>query len=366
MKQRQSSITLSPFQAVTCLCIICEQQASYNKVRPTLYTEKKRDIVLKPIAIDWSAKVSQKIDPKLFYFWQCPYCLFTADFNFFIKHFGEGGMSASRFRKMFVKARESNPQLGKVTEILKIDVEKEKSLFIVGLKRNLYAIYCWELVDEIVNGDCLLLASYYLRLSWMLHDLRLFRSKKSELFSIAQQLIRDLMPYWPKICKSEGEALNKSYGYYQQALSKSPTINTVLQEIQVRLIMVRILMKLGKLEDAKAGLNVSKTRVSSYSSAVQKKLTSSDKFDDDLREMERGKTAAQELLLSVEIIYEKLEAARREKIILKAKKVLENMKDKSYEEKLAKLKNQGFADNIIKAVLPPPKKRWFFDRKKAS
>ncbi|MFW7380835.1 MAG: DUF2225 domain-containing protein [Oligoflexus sp.] len=356
-EQRRGSI--SPLQAVSCSCIICEQVASYSRLKTTLYVEKKRDITLRPIEIKWSDKVSPRVDPKLFYFWQCPFCGFTADHQFFLAPFKDGGMNPGRFRKLFTKYRDGNAQLPAVVERLKIDTRADTSVTIAALKQNLLAIFTWEMVEELVQGDSLNLAAYYLRLSWVFHELQRVKAKNAKVFEKGQTLLRDLYKDWPEISTCEGQALQTAYRYYQQALSKSATVNTVAQEVQVRLIMVRILLKLGKLQDAKHSLLECKARVSSFSHLVQKKMAGGGNFDEDaLREMEQAKTKCQSQLNEVELIFEKLEAAAAAKRLAKAQDLLKEVAEQTYEEKVIHLKNHMVAEALIAKLLPEEKKKW--------
>jgi len=355
----QSKAHISPLQTVSCQCPICDEKASYSKLRTTLYSELKRDITLRPIEIKWADKVSPRVDPKLFFFWKCPYCCFTADYQFFLAPFKDGGMGVGRFRKSFKKAREANPAITAIVELLQIDPRFDTSVTIALLKQHLLAIYSWEMVDEIVNGDSLQLASYYLRLSWVFHDLQRIKVKNPSVLEKSQELLRKIQKNWPDIVTSEGSALLLSLKYYQQALTKSPAVNTVLQELQVRLIVCRIQIKLGNLTAAKQSLSESKARVSSFSHIVKKKTAFGGSLSqDELREMEQVKVKVQNLLNEVEVVYEKAEAAAEARKFLRLEQLLKTVADKTYEEQLSFLQEHSVSEAYITKLLPVPKKKW--------
>ncbi|MFY7927532.1 MAG: DUF2225 domain-containing protein [Oligoflexus sp.] len=359
--------SINPFQTVLCRCVICEQDARFSRLKSTLYTETKRDIDLRPITVLWSKKVSPRVDPKLFYFWQCPHCSFTADHQFFTAPFKDGSMSVGRFRRLFHKAKEATPSYLEVVHGLRIDPSKEKSVFISGLKLNLLAIFSLEMIEEISKGDSLMLASYYLRLAWMMRDLRHLRDKNPQVYESAKTLISQLQKSWPKLSLIESDNLQVALRYYQQALLKSHSINTMLSEIQVRLVIARIFLKTGKLPEAKRCLIESKSKVNSYDMIFKKKTKEKGSFSEqEIQDMETALGKAQTLLATVEQIYERIESMMIEKQVQEAQLLLRGLRDKTYEEKLALLQSKGVAQPIIEKALPSPKKKGLIDLLKSS
>ncbi|MDQ3230615.1 MAG: hypothetical protein M3Q07_02255, partial [Pseudobdellovibrionaceae bacterium] len=151
---------ISPFQTVQARCVICEKEAQFSRLKATLFSETKRDIDMRPVTVLWSKKVAPRVDPKLFYFWQCPYCFFTADYLFFQHPFKDGNLSTTRYRKQYQKGQALHPASKDVHQLLIFDSTQEKSVFISGLKLNLLACFQWEQVEEVAKGECIQLASY--------------------------------------------------------------------------------------------------------------------------------------------------------------------------------------------------------------
>jgi len=349
---------ISPFQTMQARCVVCEKEARFSKLKSTLYSETKRDIDMRPITILWSKKVSPRVDPKLFYFWQCPYCYFTADHVFFQAPFKDSSMSTTRFRKQIQKGFKDNAAYQAVLKLLIFDPGKEKSVFISGLKLNLLACYQWELADDVVNGESIQLGSYYLRLSWMLHDLRNAMQKSPQIVLDAQNLLTSLRKIWPKFSPLEAASLEKSLNFYQQALSQSSAVHTILQEVNVRLIVARIFMKLTAMAEAKKAIITCKSRVKYYESIIRKKSSEDSHFSvQALADMELAHGKALALVNNVELIYDKIDLIILDRQIKAALDVLGRHQDKSYEERLLILKEAKTPDKVISKVLPKEKKK---------
>ena len=108
-----SRISVNPFQEISVPCPLCEAEQEHYRLKQTLYTEKNRDIDLRPKSVDWNPKASPKVDPKVYYFWECENCHFSADYKNFQKPFDSGVISAVRFRKLLRGALEQDPRYPK-------------------------------------------------------------------------------------------------------------------------------------------------------------------------------------------------------------------------------------------------------------
>ncbi|WP_141734924.1 DUF2225 domain-containing protein [Oligoflexus tunisiensis] len=353
---------ISPFQTMQARCVICEKDGRFSRLKSTLYSETKRDIDLRPVTVLWSKKVAPRVDPKLFYFWQCPYCFFTADHIFFLQPFKDGNLSTTRFRKQYQKGQAAYTTSQSIQQLLISDPKENQSVFINGLKLNLLACFQWEQVEEVVNGECLQLASYYLRLGWLLHDLRHGLTKSPSVKEEAQALISALRPLWPSFAPGEPATLEKALKYYQLALTKSAAVNTILQEVNVRLIITRIHMKLSRLGEAKKSIVECKSRVKYYESLIKKKRGDDSHFaSSDLQDMETAHGKCLALLSQVELIYDKIELTIIERQVKTAQDLLNQHADKSYEEKVQILRQARYSDKVIAKVLPKEKKKGLFD-----
>lgn len=349
---------ISPFQTMQARCIVCEKDGRFSRLKATLYSETKRDIDLRPVTVLWSKKVSPRVDPKLFYFWQCPYCFFTADHIFFQQPFKDGNMSTTRFRKQYQKAVAGNAAHKEIYKLLVSDPNQEKSVFISGLKLNSLACYQWEMVDDVVKGECIQLAGYYLRLAWMMHDLRNGLSKSPGIKTEAQNLLSALRALWPQFAPSEAAMLEKALKFYQLALTKSAAVNSILQEVNVRLIIARLHMKLSQLAEARKVIIECKARVKYYEGLIRKKRGDDSHFSaSDLQDMETAHGKAQALVSNVELIFDKIDLTLLERQAKQALILLGKHMEKTYEEKLQLLKDGGFSERVIAKVLPKEKKK---------
>jgi hypothetical protein len=353
---------ISPFQTMQVRCVICEKEARFSRLKATLFSETKRDIDLRPVTVLWSKKVSPRVDPKLFYFWQCPYCFFTADHHFFQQPFKDGNMSTSRFRKSYQKGLAAYTTSQDIHKLLSCDPKQSQSVFISGLKMNLLACFQWEQVEEIVKGESIQLGAYYLRLGWLLHDLRHGLTKSPGVKQEAQNLLSRLRQLWPPFSPGEPATLDKALHYYQLGLVKSAGVNTIQQEVNIRLIITRIQMKLSRMGDAKKSLMECKARVKYYEGLIKKKRGDDSHYvSSDLQDMETSHGKCLALLSQVELIYDKIEITIIERQVKAAQNLLVPHADKSYEEKLQILRNARCSDKIIAKVLPKEKKKGLFD-----
>jgi uncharacterized protein (DUF2225 family) len=359
---------ISPFQSMQARCIVCEKEARFSRLKATLYSETKRDIDLRPVTVLWSKKVAPRVDPKLFYFWQCPYCFFTADHLFFQHPFKDGNISTGRFRKAYQKGLAAYTTAQEIHKLLIVDPGfHEQSVFINGLKLNLLACFQWEQVEEVVKGESLQLAAYYLRLGWMLHDMRHVLSKSPRVKEEAQTVINSLRKLWPQFAPSEAATLGKALQYYQLALTKSAAVNTILQEANVRLIIARLHMKLSQMGEAKKAIVECKGRVKYYENLILKKRGDDSNFSSgDVQDMEVAYGKAMGLLSQVELIYDKIEMTIIERQAKAATDLLAPHADKDYEDKLKILREAGYSDKVIAKVLPKEKKKGLLGMLKSS
>lgn len=350
---------ISPFQTAQARCVICEKEAHFSRLKATLYSETKRDIDLRPVTVLWSKKVAPRVDPKLFYFWQCPYCFFTADHLFFQHPFKDGNLSTTRFRKQYQKGLAAYTTSEDIHKLLLVDpAAPGQSVYLNGLKLNLLACFQWEQVDEVTKGESLQLAAYYLRLGWMLHDLRHALTKSPKVKQDAQTLIVSLRKLWPHFSPSEAATLEKALTYYQQALTKSAAVNTILQEVNVRLIITRILMKLSRMGDAKKAIVECKARVKYYEGLIKKKRGDDSNFStSDVQDMENAYGKSLALLGQVELIYDKIEMTIIDRQCKAAQELLNQHAEDSYEDKIKILKQAGYSDKVVQKILPKEKKK---------
>jgi hypothetical protein len=275
-------------------------------------------------------------------------------------------MSASRFRKQFQKGIGENQAYKEVLRLLLFDPQQERSVFLSGLKLNLLAVYQWEQVEEVVNGECIQLASYYLRLAWMLHDIRHGLTKSPDVKTDAQKVLSAFRVLWPEFAPSEAAMLDKALRYYSKALVKSAAVHTILQEVNMRLIVARIHMKLSQMGEAKTAIVECKARVKYYEGLIRKKRSDSHFSASDLQDMETAHGKSLALVTNVELIYDKIELTILDRQVQGAMALLGKHVEKTYEEKLKILKDAPFSDKVINRVLPKEKRKGLMGLLKSS
>ncbi len=210
-------------------------------------------------------------------------------------------MSLGRFRKGYQAGQSAlEDQYRTVVSTLRLDPKSEGSAFVSGLKLNLLAIFLWEMIEDIAKGDSLVLASYYLRLAWLLRDARLIETKSPTISQTVHQVFKTTQECWPKIEISEAAALRKACAYYKQGLFNSSSLATVPQEVTVKLIIARLSMKLGRLDEAKRQIIESKSRLTIWE---QLHPVTGDNPGKEAKESTRARAN----VANVELIYEKVE-----------------------------------------------------------
>jgi hypothetical protein len=288
-----------------------------------------------------------------------PYCFFTADHHFFQQAFKDSNLSATRFRKQYQKGLAAYTTSEDIHRLLLVDpAAPGQSVYLNGLKLNLLACFQWEQVEEATKGESLQLASYYLRLGWMLHDLRHALTKSPKVKQDAQTLIVSLRKIWPHFSPNESANLEKALTNYQQALTKSAAVNTTLQEVNVRLIVTRVLMKLSRMGAAKKSLVECKARIKNYEGLIKTKRGDDSNFSSsDVQDMEGAYGKSLALLSQVELIYDKIEMTIIDRQCKAALELLNQLAEDSYEDKVKILKNAGYSDKVVQKVLPKEKKK---------
>ncbi|SMF39687.1 DUF2225 domain-containing protein [Pseudobacteriovorax antillogorgiicola] len=348
---------LTPFQPVTIACPICEHEQQHHKIKATLYTEKNRDIDLRPRRVDWNPKVSPKVDPKLYYFWHCKHCNFCADYVFYQSPFKEGNMSPMRFRKHLAKSLDRDPNFPAVLAVLDPSSESEKSDFMRTIRRNLLAIYELEAVEEVRDRECLQIGAYYLRLAWLIRDIKSSKMKADRYKIPTRNLLGKIRKVWPKVALTERDMLMQAVKYYHIGLNKSQVVSTTPMEIQINLIIARIQLQMGALDEGQKALIVAKKKATQFASIAQKKEKEGRLSADDIDRMTTAASKSVSLVRNVETIFEKLRDAKLERKLNEAMDLLKESTETDLEARREILRSKGFEEKVVLKACPPIKKK---------
>lgn len=342
---------LSPLRPVDCICPLCHEESKQLKVRDTLVQLKDHDIDLRPKKVLWSPKVEPKVDPKLYFFWQCSVCSFTSDWKFYQAPFEGTSLGANRYKKDLQKALNSDENYTSILSLLSLS--EEKSAFIRSVKLNLLAIYLQEALALTRDKECRPLASYYLRYAWLLRDLRSSKAKAEKYKDAFKHILKSLRSVWPQVPIKESDALTRAAETYTRALTGSSFLETS-DEIQINLIIARIWMQMEAWGRAFDRIRDARIRSIGLQESIKKQLKSPNS-NDGIDKLQASSRWCENLIFEVEKIYDIYRDDAKQKILSFCHKIIEENKGSTTAEIEKILNAQGIQANIVAKVLKPYK-----------
>ncbi len=358
-----TKVIVNSFQQLTISCPLCEIEDTHHRIKPTLYRETSRDIDLRPKSVDWNPKASPKVDPKVYFFWKCNHCHFCSDQKSYITPFAEGIMSAVRFRKLLKPALEQDAAYMELKELLAPQDEDKTPQFVKAMRRCFLAIYQHEAVEEIAIKESLKIGSYYLRLAWMIRDIKTSKTKANLYKLPTRELLRQTKRIWPSLPITELSIVQRAIEYYTRSLKQSHAIKTTLSEIQINLVIARMYLQIGELKSAHHLLLENRTRAKNYELIVKQKEKSAKQGDSEIDQMSMDASKAVNSVRNVYLIYEHLDQIRFKKEVDQALKffIQEELGKKEITEQRDSLKKKGYEEEIIDKIAPIQKKKGIFE-----
>lgn len=245
----ESTKTEMPFVEFTVTCPMCQKDGGHRMLKEDAYRVLKYDVDLYPISCEWKNPAYRKLIPSAFYMRQCPYCLYTANHEYYENPALDLACSNNHFKKRFHINNESDEVLKSIVEILSARVEGESSYF-TAVKKFLLAIRYLQTMNSVEKQDSLPLAYYCLQLSYFYRDLEMDENwmviKHSN-----DELRYDLCNIWKEAPTAASMAFDLSLHYFQQAYEKSSILSRNDIEPQILQMMGRMLVALERYEEAR-------------------------------------------------------------------------------------------------------------------
>ena len=352
MKQRGR---ISPFHWASCACPRCEQPARYPRLKRTLYTEKRRDLDLRPNLVEWSQQVRETVEPRHFYFWMCPHCDFVADTGFFDRPLHDVNLSVARFRRLLARELPLRSGSDKVLQRL-LDFSQMEGAWNVThtIRLNLAAIYYMETVPQIRDYESHILGSYYLRLAWFVRDLKKMQEATSDFRQEIASLLRDLQPFWSELSLIESTLLETSFSYYDNSLTRSSKVRSSLDEIQVQTVMARIKLQLGQLERAEQLIMLSKRKLFRFQQLLKQRESDPQLEMSNTIENQKRLTRCKRQVERVDALCDHVKQLKKKRERQRCLDLAYRLDDqqKTALEKREFLLSQGFPAELVQELIP--------------
>lgn len=253
---------VSPFQENYIACPVCTDIEPHYAFKTRLFVERERDIDLRPTALQWSAKGFEKFHPPLYYIFHCKKCHFAAGVSHYKDPLGEAGISVKKFRSSVISAHNNIPSVRKVVKLLGNVVEDLREIdFFDSIRLHLLAIFNFSQVPEAVNTDSLNLGRYCNRLAWLYRDLSERPAEEKLVQPRLNRLFEQLRPLWPEAPGDESSAQELAVSYFNRALTNSSAIKSSKIEIEIVLLISRIYLKLGDLDNSRKYLSTARDKL---------------------------------------------------------------------------------------------------------
>lgn len=346
----------SPLLVVHATCPICGLATEQFKIKTSLFNERDRDVDMRPRRYEWTAKGFQDYHPPLYYIWWCPQCFFAADYRLFENPFQECRVSITGFKKILSEAGK-NPVRQPAFRFLSRNMQALPRSFEKGLRLYFLAVYDLELSEDAVTRESMSLGRYYLRLAWLFRDL-----EEAELGNIDTRTVDDMLGQlgkaWPTAATDENECLERAVLYYENALQKSGAIETVRDEVELVLLISRILMKLGDVPKARAFLQTSREKMRHFEEKQRQRLRDGHGPSDEERFRMGAEGRKMRMLQEdVQTIFEDIRNEWEEKQVAEAKSLIAVHPGKKKEELMQILIDNGIERSVATKLLSSDEKK---------
>ena len=368
---------VNPFLTSSTECPICKSEVPWHHIKPSIYSERDKDVDLRPRTVKWLKEGYSEHHPRLYYMLHCSHCHFTADSETFEAPSNQCSLSAAKFSKRFTALYTQNRQVKKIVNKLSSGINVLSLDLYQAVKLHLLAIFQFQLFDEIAKKDAMNIGRYCLRLAWLYRDIYELDTKKKEQAGRIIKLIRSLKKDWPLIPANEKTALKMAAQYYQTTLEGSYAVETVYDEINLLMILSRIHMKLGDIPEAHTFLGSGKAKFRNFEretselmrlSAQADKAAQSRRQDDSpmpkkkvsdeqLLEMSTDSRKLKFLTDEVQMLFEDVRDEWERKQKEKANKIIEAHQDKPVEELRRILLHNKIDKGVVLKLYPEQTKK---------
>lgn len=231
-------------------CPICEAQSWQYDYRNEIYIISERDMDYRPTKYVWKTKTHMSFNPLFYHIWRCPSCSYAASRQYFEEPTADISLSKSKFQKLvseFLLSEDLSVGLKPLATQVEAPAKME---FIDAVKLHLNAIAILERVSSVRTRDSLPLGKYYLRLSWLYHEM-LQLPDESEASKLMKALELSLQDNWPDLPVNEKSTTVKALHYYDTAFfhSRIPERKRITHVVSQ--VLARLQIKTGAVSDGR-------------------------------------------------------------------------------------------------------------------
>ena len=355
-----SDRTLPAYTNVEVLCPLCKRISTQKRLKPHVFTERERDVDLRPKTFHRSIPRVEMAHPPLFYMWHCVNCHFVASNALYEEAFKSFGATADRIRERLAGALTDEPAASAIQERLVRFLRDDPLDHFQAVVLTLLAIHQLKVLQGMANVDPLDLGRYYLRLAWLFADIEENPTLGGSCATLLSDLFAVVSVYWSGVPSNASAARGCAAECYNEALGSSYSIASAKDEIDLLLLLCGIQIKLNSVREAKKNLSLARERARKWDNEVELKARKPEGDPGALNDNEkismraeckRLTNACNEMQRRFEIFVDDWEA----KDEAKARLVLARHPDSSREEQLQILKEAGIEDAVARRVAVPDK-----------
>lgn len=356
---KSEKTVVSPLSEHKVTCPMCDKLSTMQKPKARLYVEQDPDVDLHPRKFMWSLKGVATPHPPLYYMWRCDDCNFTASNTSFEAPLKNATISVPAFKARLEAVKRKKPEVNKVMNEFATLIENSEVDYSQAVAMHLLAIYNLYIVEDTLNKDSIELAKYCLRLGWLYRELEADKAAQAKSGPVIKKLIDAVKADWPAVPKTEEQSLKMAVELYKTALEKSSAITTAGIEVELKLLISRVSMKLNDIPEARKFVEVAKSRMKKEEEDVAKKKNEGvdvpAEILGELRKLNMTIEKVQDILTD-------FRAAWEDEQMEKAKSMVETNQGKSSDQIKELLASSGIDSKIIAQVLKPatPQKKGLF------
>lgn len=279
----QASIGNTPFVSYQVKCPICETTSTQYDFQGEVFIVAERAMDMRPTSYVWKRKKYNSFNPLLYYIWCCPSCSYAANRQYFEDPTSDISLSRSNFRKRvseFLIGVDASFDLKPLKTVIDDPV---KMTFVDAIKLHLAAIAILEQVSSVRTRDCLPLGKYYLRLSWLYHEM-LASKEKEEIIRNMMALKLSLQSTWADMPVNEKAAAMKALQCYETVFFQSRVPERKRAVHIVSQILARLQIKIGAIDEGRNLLWKSIQYCSNYKGQDSDEIKYSMNLSDSYRE----------------------------------------------------------------------------------
>ena len=393
----------TPFNFKKVACPICETVSSQRMFKAKCYSEQKVDIDKHVLKFGWVDKDFNNFHPPLYYYWHCPNCKFTESY---LEFENPGKPTWSNFREMkerYPTMIAEQPSTRKLIKWLGKDVDYEKVTFLMAFRLHILAIYIQEIMDtrsadnsdededededdEEAGEDLrdpLKLGRFYLRLGWLLKEMREgaeeeLKSEKApaeegedgkpkkkskarrEELATARKILKELGKVWEDVPPTEGATFLRAAQFMTLAFERHPAIKNVAAATDMLLWIAGIYLCMNQEKKGLETLNQVLGSGQKAKTKMEIRMKNANMSPEEEKQLNKWLSSVDRSIAKARDLMADIQYKKNQVIKAKAKKLIAKMEGQEPDVIRARLAKEGIKTQIIDAMMPAKKKKKLF------